>query len=230
MDLSVGAHNALLFREALYQGTASAVPGDREKGPGFSPCGHSKASVAKAFGYMCVAPRLKPCPDTKPATRFPHSCGTPPGPPVRFMLALVCTLVLAFASAGELVNQVEARDVDHRADIYSMGLIIYEMFTADIPFRGESAMQLMYQRVTAAPQDPRTIFPEMPDYLANIILKCLERDPAKRYQSAREVLDDLDAQNIPALSPSATTTTPAPAPKPKPGSATISIEIPKPRS
>jgi tetratricopeptide (TPR) repeat protein len=135
-------------------------------------------------------------------------------------------------------EQVEAREVDHRADIYSMGLIIYEMFTADIPFRGESAMQLMYQRVTAAPQDPRTIFPEMPDYLANIILKCLERDPAKRYQTCREVLDDLDAQNIPVLSPAATTTrtatttTAAPAPKPnagpKPGSGTISIEIPKP--
>jgi TolB-like protein len=92
----------------------------------------------------------------------------------------------------------------------------------------------MYQRVTAAPQDPRTIFPEMPDYLASIILKCLERDPARRYQSAREVLDDLDAQNIPALSASATanvattTTTSAPKAGPKPGSTTISIEIPKP--
>ena len=131
-------------------------------------------------------------------------------------------------------EQVEARDVDHRADIYSMGLIVYEMFTADIPFRGESAMQLMYQRVTAAPQDPRTIFPEMPDYLATIILKCLERDPAKRYQTAREVLDALDAHNAPALSPSATTTTTTttttstPEAGPKPGSATISIEIPKP--
>jgi serine/threonine-protein kinase len=133
-------------------------------------------------------------------------------------------------------EQVEAREVDHRADIYSMGLIVYEMFTADIPFRGESAMQLMYQRVTAAPRDPRTIFPEIPDYLANIILKCLERDPAKRYQTAREVLDDLDAQNIPALSPSATTTvtttttttTSTPKAGPKPGSATISIEIPRP--
>ena len=133
-------------------------------------------------------------------------------------------------------EQVEAREVDHRADIYSMGLIIYEMFTADIPFRGESAMQLMYQRVTAAPQDPRTIFPEMPDYLANIILKCLERDPTKRYQSARQVLDDLDAQNIPALSPSTssttttttTSTTSTLKPGPKPGSTTISIEIPKP--
>jgi serine/threonine-protein kinase len=41
-------------------------------------------------------------------------------------------------------EQVEAVNVDHRADIYSLGLIVYEMFTADIPFRGESAMQLMY--------------------------------------------------------------------------------------
>ena len=60
-------------------------------------------------------------------------------------------------------EQVEAVNVDHRADLYSLGLIVYEMFTADIPFRGESAMQLMYQRVTAPARDPRTIFPEMPD-------------------------------------------------------------------
>src|ERR1022692_2620232 len=103
-------------------------------------------------------------------------------------------------------EQVEAREVDHRADIYSMGLIVYEMFTADIPFRGESAMQLMYQRVTGPAKDPRTICPEMPDYLANIILKCLEKDTAKRYQSAREILNDLDAQNIPTLNPSTTAT------------------------
>jgi tetratricopeptide (TPR) repeat protein len=124
-------------------------------------------------------------------------------------------------------EQVEAVNVDHRADLYSLGLIAYEMFTADIPFRGESAMQLMYQRVTAPARDPRTILPEMPDYLARIILKCLEKDPAKRYQSAREILDDLDAQNAPSpasLPPGATT---AIRPAPKPGAATISIQIPK---
>src|ERR1035438_1696851 len=92
MKLSIGVHNALLFRQALYQGTASAGPGDREKGPGFSPGGFSKASVAKAFGRLCVAARLKPCPDTKPATRFPHSCGTPPGPPVPPHVAIIPTV------------------------------------------------------------------------------------------------------------------------------------------
>ena len=112
-------------------------------------------------------------------------------------------------------EQVEAREVDHRSDLYSLGLMMYEMFTGELPFRGESVMQLMYQRVAEAPKDPRISHPELPDYLANIILKCLEKDPAKRYQSAREILDDLDAEHAPAAS--------APA-----GTATISIQIPRP--
>ena len=125
-------------------------------------------------------------------------------------------------------EQVEAVDVDHRADLYSLGLIVYEMFTADIPFRGESAMQMMYQRVNVAPRDPRTIFPEMPDYLANIILKCLEQDPAKRYQSAREILNDLDAENAPALSATVASGTAGAKSGSKVGTETISIQIPKP--
>ena len=126
-------------------------------------------------------------------------------------------------------EQVEAVEVDHRADLYSLGLIVYEMLTADIPFRGESAMQLMYQRVTGPPKDPRTVCPDIPDYLAHIILKCLEKDPAKRYQSAREILDDLDAQNSPAVSPPATVPSGASVQAaPKVGTATISISIPKP--
>jgi hypothetical protein len=58
----MGIRTASLFQEALYQGTASAVPKDREKGLGFSPCARRKPSEAKAFGYRCVAARLKPVP------------------------------------------------------------------------------------------------------------------------------------------------------------------------
>ena len=104
-------------------------------------------------------------------------------------------------------EQVEGKEVDHRSDLYALGLILFEIFTSELPFRGESALQIMFQRVTAAPKDPRTLCPELPDYLANIILKCLERDPARRYQSAREILLDLEAQNAPALSPEARTKT-----------------------
>jgi tetratricopeptide (TPR) repeat protein len=68
------------------------------------------------------------------------------------------------------------------------------MFTSNTPFRGDTAMQLMYQRVSEPPRDPRLLRPDLPDYLARIILKCLAKDPAQRYRSAREILDDLDAK------------------------------------
>jgi serine/threonine-protein kinase len=98
-------------------------------------------------------------------------------------------------------EQVEGKEVDHRSDLYSLGLILFEMFTAELPFRGDSALQIMFQRATAAPKDPRAICPDLPDYLANVILKCLERDPAKRYQSACDILVDLETQNAPVVSP-----------------------------
>ena len=85
-------------------------------------------------------------------------------------------------------EQVEAKEVDHRSDLYSLGLIFYEMFTATLPFRGESTLQLMYKHVNEAPPDPRTCGRTCRAYIANVILKCLQKDPANRYQSAREIL------------------------------------------
>jgi eukaryotic-like serine/threonine-protein kinase len=137
-------------------------------------------------------------------------------------------------------EQVEAREVDHRSDLYSLGLIVYEMFTGQVPFRGESAMQLMYQRMTEHPPDPRTKCPDLPEYLSGIILKCLEKDPARRYQSAREILEDLDLERCPpqerseavavgALAPAAAPdATRVAASATRPRDATISIQIPKP--
>src|SRR5690349_3247549 len=111
-------------------------------------------------------------------------------------------------------EQVEAKPVDHRADIYAFGLILYEMVTGEIPFRAETTLQLMYQRVNETPKDPRTVSPDVPEYLAKIILKCLEKDAAKRYQSTREILTDLETQNSPEIAAPA-----APA-------STISIRLP----
>jgi serine/threonine protein kinase/tetratricopeptide (TPR) repeat protein len=98
-------------------------------------------------------------------------------------------------------EQAEAKAVDHRSDLYAFGLILCEMLTADIPFESTtSALQMMFQRVQNPPKNPQTLDPNMPAYLARIIQKCLERDPERRYQSAREILADLDAARAPARS------------------------------
>jgi eukaryotic-like serine/threonine-protein kinase len=117
-------------------------------------------------------------------------------------------------------EQVEGGVIDHRSDIYSLGLIFYEMFTSDVPFRGESTLQLMYQRINERPKDPRTVCPDLPPYVANIILKCLEKDAAKRYQQAREILADLES----ATAPEVTT----PGLRPRDATRTISIQLPQP--
>ncbi len=94
-------------------------------------------------------------------------------------------------------EQVEAKPVDHRADLYAFGLILYEMATGELPFRADSAMQLMYQRVTQKPKDIKLVNPDVPDYLARIIMRCLEKEPGARYQSAKEILQDLETEHAP---------------------------------
>jgi eukaryotic-like serine/threonine-protein kinase len=97
-------------------------------------------------------------------------------------------------------EQVQGQAVDHRADLYAFGLILYEMVTGDVPFRGASSLERMYQRVKEKPKNPQVLNPEVPDYLAQIIMGCLEKEPERRYQNAGQILRDLDTGSAPARS------------------------------
>jgi len=89
-------------------------------------------------------------------------------------------------------EQVEGKDVDHRADIYAMGVILYEMVTGNTPFQGETAVSIALAHTREKPRDPREINSQIPYELSRMILKCMEKNRDYRYQKIEELYQELD--------------------------------------
>jgi serine/threonine protein kinase len=85
-------------------------------------------------------------------------------------------------------EQAGGKDIDARSDIYSLGLVMYEVFTGCAAFGGDTPIVIALKQINEKPRDPRTVDPLLPEALESAILRCIEKDPAKRFQSLDEVI------------------------------------------
>ena len=90
-------------------------------------------------------------------------------------------------------EQALAKELDQRSDIFSAGLIFYELLSGQMPYRADSALASLIRRTQERARPISEHDDTIPELLSNIVSKCLEREPAARYQTAKELLADLEA-------------------------------------
>jgi serine/threonine-protein kinase len=85
-------------------------------------------------------------------------------------------------------EQAKLEPLDARSDLYSFGVVLFEMATGRRPFSGETVGQVFEMHRSAPTPDPRSIRPELPESLSRLILRCLEKDPKRRFATAKELV------------------------------------------
>ena len=101
-------------------------------------------------------------------------------------------------------EQIQGKEVDHRADLFSLGVVLYEMLTRHKPFQGENLTVVSHRIVYDHFTPPREYARDLPPGVDRILARALEKDPARRYQRAKEMVEDL-RQVVEATAPPAST-------------------------
>ena len=94
-------------------------------------------------------------------------------------------------------EQARGLAADGRADIYSLGVLMYEMLTGSVPFKGATAAEVVQKHLTERPRDPRELCPGISPGLSRVVTRCLEKDPAARFATAEEVRQAIDGLPAP---------------------------------
>src|SRR4051794_131101 len=89
-------------------------------------------------------------------------------------------------------EQAQGLAVDERSDLYSVGVVLYELLTGRVPFEGDSAVSIALKQVAESPTPPRALNPAVPPELEAVVLRALAKDPAQRFQDADEFITALD--------------------------------------
>src|SRR5438309_7374832 len=105
------------------------------------------------------------------------------------------SLGVALGTPAYMAPEQAAADphVDHRADLYAVGVLAYEMLTGVPPFAGDSPQQLISAHLTRPVERPERLRPSVPPAASALVMRCLEKRPADRWQSADELLRQIDA-------------------------------------